>query len=89
MPYAPPDPAEQTLRTPAEQHPRIVEEHHVVGPRGEDEIDATDELGHRWYRLRPDPRRRADLIGFNYIWWFALWMFLILIFVPWGSNWGW
>jgi len=47
-------------------HPRLIEEHHVIGPHGEDEIEATDERGRRWYQLRPEPRRRADLIGFNY-----------------------
>jgi hypothetical protein len=48
------------------EHPRLVEEHHVRGPRGEDELEATDELGRRWYHLRPEPRYRYDLIGFNY-----------------------
>jgi hypothetical protein len=25
--------------------------------------------GRRWYHLRPEPRGRADFIGFNYTWW--------------------
>ncbi len=29
-------------------HPRLIEEHHVIGPHGEDEIEATDERGRRW-----------------------------------------
>jgi hypothetical protein len=41
---------------------RIEEEHRIVGPNGEDEIEATDDSGRRWYDLRPEPRSRADLI---------------------------
>jgi hypothetical protein len=28
----------------AAQHPRLIEEHHVVGPQGEDDIEATPSL---------------------------------------------
>jgi hypothetical protein len=69
-------------------HPRLVEEHHVRGPYGEDEVEATDELGRRWYHLRPEPRRRYDLIGFNYTWWLIWIVFLLLVFAPWGRGWG-
>jgi hypothetical protein len=69
-------------------HPRLVEEHHIVGPHGEDEIEATDEHGRRWYHLRPEPRRRADLIGFNYTWWLIWVVFIFVIFLPWGRGWG-
>jgi len=31
--------------------PRIVEEHHIVGPHGEDEIEAVDDQGRHWYHL--------------------------------------
>jgi hypothetical protein len=68
---------------------RIVEEHHVVGPHGEDQIEAVDDRGRRWYHLRPEPRRRTDLMGFNAIWWVLLWLLLIVVFiypVPW---WWW
>ncbi len=51
------------------EHPRLIEEHHVVGPHGEDELEATDERGRRWYHVRPDPRYRADVFGFNWTWW--------------------
>jgi hypothetical protein len=44
-------------------HPRLIEEHHVIGPHGEDEIEATDERGRRWYQLRPEPQRRYDFVG--------------------------
>jgi hypothetical protein len=69
--------------------PRLIEEHHVIGPHGEDELEATDERGRRWYQLRPEPRRRADLIGFNYMWWIAIWfVFIMIVFLPWGRGWG-
>ena len=35
--------------------PRLIEEHHVIGPHGEDELEATDERGRRWYQLHRDP----------------------------------
>ncbi len=92
MTYAPPDPLSKqdepaTLHT-ADDHPRLVEEHHVVGPYGEDELEATDEHGRRWYHLRPEPRRRADFIGFNYTWWIVLWVLFLLVLLPWGGHWG-
>ena len=69
--------------------PRLIEEHHVIGPDGEDEIEATDDRGRRWYQLRPEPRRRADFIGFNYTWWIAIWfLFILIAFLPWGRGWG-
>jgi hypothetical protein len=68
--------------------PRLIEEHHVIGPHGEDELEATDERGRRWYQLRPEPRRRADFIGFNYTWWIAIWfLFIVILFLPWGRGW--
>jgi hypothetical protein len=73
---------------PGVEHPRLIEEHHIVGPHGEDEIEATDERGRRWYHLRPEPRRRADLIGFNYTWWLIFILFIFIIFLPWGRGWG-
>jgi hypothetical protein len=67
-----------------ESKPRIVEQHHIAGPRGEDEIEAIDDHGRRWYHLRPDPRGRADVMGFNYTWWTVLWIVVIvLLFFPW------
>jgi hypothetical protein len=73
---------------PQAEHPRLVEEHHVVGPYGEDEIEATDERGRRWYQLRPEPRRRYDVIGFNYTWWLIWIVFILILFAPWGRGWG-
>jgi hypothetical protein len=69
--------------------PRLIEEHHVIGPHGEDEVEATDDRGRRWYQLRPDPRRRYDFVGFNYTWWIAIWfLFILIVFLPWGRGWG-
>ena len=31
-----------------------------------DEIEGADDRARRWYRLRPDPRRRADFMGLNF-----------------------
>jgi hypothetical protein len=69
--------------------PRLIEEHHIVGRYGEDELVATDERGRRWYHLRPQPRRRYDFVGFYYTWWLIFWVFLVfMIFLPWGRGWG-
>jgi hypothetical protein len=73
---------------PSSEHPRLIEEHHIVGPHGEDEIEATDERGRRWYHLRPEPRSRYDFIGFNYVWWLIWILFIFLVFAPWGRGWG-
>jgi hypothetical protein len=66
---------------------RIVEEHHIAGSHGEDEIDAIDDRGRRWHQVRPQPRRRPDLMGFNSALWMALgWLIVILLLVfpfPW------
>ena len=43
---------------------RIVDEDQIAGSHGEDEIEAVDG-GRRWYQVRPQPRRRTDLMGFN------------------------
>jgi hypothetical protein len=73
---------------PVGEHPRLIEEHHIRGPHGEDEIEATDERGRRWYHLRPEPRSRYDLIGFNYTWWLFWILFIFVVFLPWGRGWG-
>jgi hypothetical protein len=77
------------IRSGTGEHPRLIEEHHLRGAYGEDELEATDEFGRRWYHLRPEPRRRADMFGFNYTWWLVMWiMVLFLVFLPWGHGWG-
>jgi hypothetical protein len=66
---------------------RILEAHDLADPHDQDEIEATDDRGRRWYRLRPKPRRRTDLWGFNSTWWMALgWVIATLVAVspfPW------
>jgi hypothetical protein len=66
---------------------RIVDEHHTAGAHGEDEIEATAGRGRRWHQVRPQPRRRTDLMGFNSTWWMALgWLIVILLLLfpfPW------
>jgi hypothetical protein len=43
--------------------------------------------GRRWYHLRPKPRRRTDLWGFNSTWWMVLGWPLLIIFAI--SPWPW
>ena len=69
---------------------QIVEEHHNTDPHREDDNGGTDRRGPRWYHLRPDPRRRTDLLGFNSKWWMALgWLILILLVVFPFPFWSW
>jgi hypothetical protein len=63
--------------------PRIISERHIEGPRGEDEVEAIDDRGRRWYDLRPDPRGRADLMGLNFTWWVIGIIIIVLVFLPW------
>jgi hypothetical protein len=63
--------------------PRIISERHIQGPRGEDEVEAIDDRGRRWYDLRPDPRGRADLMGLNFTWWVIAIVIIVLVFLPW------
>jgi hypothetical protein len=69
--------------TGEDRHLWIVEERHVTGPRGEDELEATDSRGRLWYELRPEPRGRADVLGFNYMWWLVTIFVIVLVFLPW------
>jgi hypothetical protein len=39
--------------------------------------------GRRWYHLRPEPRRRADLMGFNSTFWMVLVWFIVIVLVVW------
>jgi len=71
----------------AGDRPRLLEEHPVNGQRGID-LEATDDRGRRWYHLRPDPRMRYDMFGFNYSWWLIWIVFVLIVFLPWGRGWG-
>jgi hypothetical protein len=66
---------------------RIIEDRDLAGPNGEDEIDPPEGRGRRWYHLRPKPRRRTDLWGFNSTWWMALGWPLLIVFAI--SPWPW
>jgi hypothetical protein len=85
---------EGTLMAPTRATPqggpdnaRSIEEHHIAGPRDNEESEAIDDGGRRWYHLRPEPRRRTDLMGFNSTWWMAVvWLIVIVLAVspfPW------
>jgi hypothetical protein len=43
----------------------------------------------RWYHLRPDPRHRSDLMGFNSVYWMVLiWaLVIVLVISPWPWWW--
>jgi hypothetical protein len=44
--------------------------------------DGNDNRGRRWHDLRPQPRRRTDLMGFNSTLWMGFgWVILILALV--------
>ena len=48
-----------------------------------------DERGRRWYRLRPEPRRGTDFMGFNSTWWMALGWLVLLLVVAFPFPWWW
>jgi hypothetical protein len=68
---------------------RSIEEHHIAGPHGEDEIEAVDDRGRRWYHLRPEPRRRSDLMGFNSTWWMVVVWLIVIVLVVSPFPWWW
>ena len=68
---------------------RIIEEHHIPGPQGEDRIEALDDRRRRWYHLRPEPRRRSDLMGFNTTWWMVLGWIVLIVLLVYQAPWGW
>jgi hypothetical protein len=70
-------------------HARIVEEHHIAGARGEDEIEAIDDRGRRWHQVRPQPRCRTDLMGFNSTLWMALGWLVVILLVVFPFPWVW
>ena len=57
---------------------RISEESHIGGPQEKDETDTIVGRGRRCYHLRPEPRRRTDLMGFSSTWWMVVvWLIVI------------
>ena len=78
----------RTRRSDAEaREAPSIEAHDLAGPDGEDEIDPTEGKRRRWYHLRPTPRRRTDLGGFNSTWWMLLGWPLLIFFAL--SPWPW
>ena len=79
----------RTPGTPQAQagNARVIEGQDHAGPEREDEIDPTEDRGRRWYHLRPKPRGRTDLWGFNSTWWMALGWTLLIFFAI--SPWPW
>jgi hypothetical protein len=59
--------------------PRIVKERHFNGPHGEDEVEAIDDRGQRWYSLRPQPAGPADFMGYNRRLWLSSLGILLVI----------
>jgi hypothetical protein len=48
----------------------------------QDEHQPIEDRGRRRHHLRPKPRRRSDLMGFNSTWWMALgWLIVIVLAV--------
>jgi hypothetical protein len=68
---------------------RVAEEHQIAGLRGEHRAEATDERRRRWYHLRPEPRRRSDLMGFNSTWWMAVGWVVVILVVAYPFPWWW
>ena len=66
---------------------RIIKDQRLARRDGENEIEATGDGERRWYQLRPKPRRRSDLWGFNSTWWMALGWPLLIVFAI--SPWPW
>lgn len=67
---------------------RIADEHKIMAPHHHDATEATDNRDRRWYHLRPQPRRRTDLMGISSTWWMVLlWLILIVLLVYPGGWW--
>ena len=54
-----------------------------------EELEGAEDRGRRWYRLRPEPRRRTDFMGLNSTWWMTLGWVVLLIVVAFPFPWGW
>jgi hypothetical protein len=68
---------------------RIIEAQHIAGRHDEGETDASDCGGRRWYDLRPEPRRRSDIMGFNSTWWMAAGWLIVIVLVVSPYPWSW
>jgi hypothetical protein len=43
----------------------------------------------RWYHLRPQPRRSADLMGFNSTLWMVLVWLVVIVLIAYPFPWWW
>lgn len=80
------------IQAPAQhdrEEARIVEERHLTGPHDEDGIEGTADRRRRWYHLRPQPRRRTDVMGFNSTWWMVVGWVIVFLLVVYPFPWWW
>jgi hypothetical protein len=54
-----------------------------------DQIEAFDDRGRRWHQVRPQPRRRSDLMGFNSTLWMALGWLIVIVLIVFPFPWWW
>jgi hypothetical protein len=84
-----PNPRERDRARPprAREHPRIVEERHIVDPYDGEQHEVVDEYGRRFWSFRPTPRTQYDVWGFGWFWWLVFWLIIVGLIV-WGWGWG-
>jgi hypothetical protein len=56
---------------------------------GRQKNEAVRDRRRRWHQLRPQPRRRTDLMGFNSTVWMALGWIIVILLVVFPFAWGW
>ncbi len=50
---------------------------------GQHRTAGSTDRGRRWYHPRPQPRCRADVMGFNYRFWLACILLIVIFVLPW------
>jgi hypothetical protein len=68
---------------------QLSDEQHNTGRNGKGEFEGTDGSRRRWYHLRPEPRRRTDLMGFNSMLWMAVGWLIVILLVAFPFPWWW
>jgi hypothetical protein len=61
----------------------------TAGLPGKDEIEADADRGRRWNHVRPQPRRRTDVMGFNSTLWMALGWLIVIVLLVFPFPWWW
>jgi hypothetical protein len=59
---------------PALNPPRALNTDH-----SQEDASVVDDRSRHWYDLRPEPRCRADWMGYNYTWWTVAGLIIIVI----------